>query len=206
MELLRPIWSVLAAYLPLVAFVAALIDGTGLPFPGRLVLVVAGALAASQDRNVLPVVGLAALGAIIGDHVWYLAGRRGGATPLRWYCRLTLGSRRCVDRASDYYRRHGAWAIVGGRFMAGVRIFTAPLAGAGLIPYRRFLALEIAGALLWAGLFVLGGFFLGARAMDLLAGSGWVVGAAGLLAVGALALPLGQRLWRRARYGPAVLT
>jgi membrane protein DedA with SNARE-associated domain len=205
LDLLRPIWTVISGHLHLLAFAASLIDGTGLPFPGRLVLVIAGTLAAGDDGSVLSLVGVAALGAVIGDHVWYLAGWRGGKAPLRWYCRFTLGSRRCVDKAADYYRRYGPWAIVVGRFAAGVRIFTSPLAGAGMIPYRRFLAVEVLGAVLWAGLLVGGGYLLGGRALDLVAGSGWAAGALGAIGVSALALPLGQRLWRRARYGPAVL-
>jgi membrane protein DedA with SNARE-associated domain len=204
-DVLRPLWSFFSEHLAAIAFAAALIDATGVPFPGRLVLVVTGALAAGDRADVRVLIGLAALGAVIGDHVWFLAGRLGGKAPLRWYCRFTLGSRRCVDRASGYYRRFGGGAIVVGRFVAGVRFFTAPLAGAGLIPYRQFLLFEILGAALWAGMLVGGGYFLGDRAVDVVADSGWAMGVLGALGIGAMALPIGQRLWRRGRYGPAVL-
>src|SRR6185295_13892721 len=94
-------------------FLATLIDATGFPFPGRVVLMAAGAL-----------------GAVVGDHLWYLAGHLGAADRLTaLYCKLSLASGRCEARARARFDRFGPLAIVIGRFVAGVRVFAAPMAG-----------------------------------------------------------------------------
>jgi membrane protein DedA with SNARE-associated domain len=204
--MVQAILGFLADHVYAVALVATAVDGTGLPFPGRLIVVMAGAMASSSEAvSVLALVGVAAAGAVLGDHVWYVLGRWGGDRPIELYCRFSLGSGQCVRKTGEYYRKFGPATIVIGRFVAGVRIFASPLAGAGLVPYWKFLAFEVAGALLWAGLFVGAGYLLGGRAVRFLEGSTWVPLAGGLAAVLALAAPVGQRLWRRARHGPAAV-
>ena len=57
-------------------FLAALIDATGVPFPGRALLVAAGAATARDWGQVALMTAAGALGAVGGDHLWYAAGRR----------------------------------------------------------------------------------------------------------------------------------
>jgi membrane protein DedA with SNARE-associated domain len=197
------VWSLLADHLHAVVFLGALVDATGLPFPGRVLLVVAGASGARTEVEVLALVLLGALGAVVGDHLWYLLGRWGGDRPLAFYCRVSLGSRRCMDRAREYYERYGPATIVVGRFVAGVRIFTSPLAGSGAIPYWKFLVWDVLGGVVWAGGFVLLGWAFGqpvVAAIERL-GAPLIIGA---LVVLAIASVLGVRLWRRGRYGAAL--
>ena len=103
-----------------------------------------------------------ALGAVVGDHLWYAAGRLGAADRLTaLYCKLSLASGRCEARARSRFDRFGPLAIVIGRFVAGVRLFAAPMAGGGAISYPRFLLFELIGAVAWAGLFVALGYAAG---------------------------------------------
>jgi membrane-associated protein len=204
-DALRPVADLFARHPLLVTFLVTVVDATGFPFPGRVVLVLAGAYAATGRVSVVGLIAAAAAGAALGDHLWYAAGRWGGKRPLHLYCRLTLGSRRCVQRADEFYRRFGGATIVIGRFFAGVKIFTAPLAGSGVIPYHRYLFFEVLGAVAWASAFILIGWALGARGAQLLEDHGWILAVVmGALVIAAL-LPVGIRLWRRARHGPAAL-
>lgn len=192
--------------LHVLVFVAALIDATGLPIPGRLLLVAAGA-SAGDPRTTVTLVAAGALGALAGDHLWYAVGRMGGPRLLRAYCRLSLGSGRCLSGTLRYFERFGPLTIVIGRFVAGVRIFAAPMAGAGAIPYPRYLAFDGLGALLWAGTFVGLGYVLGDhwRAVVERLGVGPVIMAIiGLLLLGTAAT-VAVRLRRRRRHGPARL-
>lgn len=167
-------------------FLATLIDGTALPFPGRLLLVATGALAATADLNVLVVILLGAAGALAGDHVWYVAGITHGERVLGLYCRVAPRTRRCVDRARDYIARYGGLVFVVGRFVAGVRILAAPVAASAGIGYGRFLAFDLVGALGWSATFVLLGFAVGAQAPTLMER----LGVGGSLAIG-LAVTVG---------------
>ena len=118
------------------------------------------------------------------------------------YCRWTMGSSRCIEKARAYFRRFGALAIVIGRFTTGVRLFAATLAGSG-IRYVSFLLADTVGALLWAGIFVVLGHLLGARAGGALKPYANVVVA--IRIVLALVPPalIAYRLWTRRRHGPA---
>ena len=65
---LQPVATWLLTHTYLVVFVGALIDATGIPFPGRLILVAAGTFAARGDVNVLVVILLGAAGVAVTDH------------------------------------------------------------------------------------------------------------------------------------------
>jgi membrane protein DedA with SNARE-associated domain len=184
--------------------VATLIDATGLPFPGRLLLIAAGA-STTDPLRAATLTAAGSLGALIGDHLWYLAGRLGGKRLLGAYCRLSMGSRRCLTRTRDHFKRYGPFTIVIGRFVAGVRLFAAPMAGTGAISYPQYLVWDVLGSVLWAGTFVVLGYVLGDRwrAVVERLGVGRAVLIAGLLLLVGMAATIGWRFWRRRRHGPA---
>jgi len=180
-----------------VVFVASLIDATGLPFPGRLFLVLAGALAVGDDIGLL--ILLSAVGSVIGDHALYGAGAVGGQRVLSIYCRLSLGSERCVETAMKSFKRFGAAAVMVGRFSFSVRLFAAVMAGAGRFGYGRFLGYDIAGSVVYATLWLVAGYVFGTALMDRLEAVRLLlfVGPAFIVSV------LLFRLVRRWRYGRA---
>lgn len=192
--------------LHVVVAVATLIDATGLPFPGRLVLVAAGA-GALDPLRVATLTGAGAIGALVGNHLWYFAGRLGGRRLLSAYCRLSLGSGRCTSRARKHFERFGPFTIIIGRFVAGVRLFAAPMAGTGILSYPRYLLFDTVGALLWSGAFVGLGYVLGDRWREVVErfGAGPVIVATLVVVLLATGATLALRLLRRGRHGPARL-
>jgi membrane protein DedA with SNARE-associated domain len=203
-DALTPYLAFFVAHVYAIVFVAAMIDATGLPFPGRFLIITAGAVA-SDPLDAVAVLLLAAAGALIGDHGLYLLGRLGGERALSLYCRWTMGSARCVEKARSYFRRFGGVTVVIGRFVTGVRLFAATLAGSGGLSLPQFFLYDAIGALAWATIFVTLGHVVGSRAAHMLDGYGVVV-----LGIGALLVPAGMayvayRLRRRRRHGPAAL-
>ena len=173
--------------LPL-TFVAALIDATGIPFPGRLLLIVAGTQA-GPVAEVAGVVLCAAAGALLGDHVLFLIGAWAGDRAVAFYCRLTGRRHACQESLRLRLRRASVPALILGRFTFAVRAVAATMAGSGVIPYRRFLLAEIAGAAVWATGWVLLGWTAGPPAATFLERHGLLVGAATLVVIlGGLAL------------------
>ena len=202
METLRPLFDWLVDHTYLVVFIGTVIDATGLPFPGRLLLAAAGAMAAAGHANVFIVIALGALGAMLVDQIWYLTVTRGSNWLIEAYCRLRGRRRRGGDDAGDYFRRYGGATIVLGRFFTVVRVFVWPAAASYGVSYRRFVMLDVLGALLWASIWVLLGWFVGdqweatAKALG-----GWTAGIGVVIAL-ALAIPFALRLVRRrARVG-----
>jgi membrane protein DedA with SNARE-associated domain len=174
------VWDFIREHIYVGVSIATAIDATALPVPGRVLLIAAGALAARGDVILAGVIAAGALGAILGDHLWYLAGRRHGERLLGFYCRAVPRTNRCVSRAQDYLERFGAFTFIIGRFVAGVRVLAAPVAAGAGIGYGKFLIADIAGALLWSTTFVGLGYLLGAKAPALMER----LGLAGQLAIG----------------------
>lgn len=197
--------SLFAQYGYWIVFFGILLDNAGLPLPGELLLLTFGALA--RTGHVDPGLGIlvAWMAAMSGDHVGYWLGRLGGDRLLHTYCRLTLGSGKCFQKAVAFYQVRGRLAVVFGRFVMGVRALLFPLAGSARLPYAQFLLFDGVGALAWAGLFILAGYAVG-----------WPVTemhddyrAAALLLAGMLGAVFGayllMKLYRRRRHGPASL-
>lgn len=193
--------DVLLRHLLPVVFFAFLVEAAGLPFPSRILLVVAATLVDEPPR-LLGLVAVSTAGALIGDHVPYLAGALTGPRILAFYCRITLGSAECVEKTVGYFRRFGAAAILLARFSASVRLFASALSGCGHITYGKFLAFDVAGTLVYTTLCVTLGHLVGEQVAEILGRYG---AARLLLLIGPAALAglIAYRLWRRSRYGPA---
>jgi membrane protein DedA with SNARE-associated domain len=196
-DALQPLAAWLGEHTALVVFVAALIDATGIPFPGRVVLVGAGAFAAQGgETGVVALVVSGAAGVAITDHLWYFAGVLGADRLVGTFCRVTFNSELCARKTRDWFERYGAATIILGRFVAGVRLLAWPLARSHGVGYPLFLLFDALGALLWSAVWIGLGWFVGEHALDMVRGLGWVgvaVAAAGVVVV------LSVRRWRRSR-------
>jgi len=131
------------------------VESLGVPLPGEIVLVSAALMSSHHDLAVNPIgVGVAAvIGAVVGDSIGYAVGRRFGL-PLfdrlgrRFPKHFGPGH---VALAEKLFNRWGVRAVFFGRFIALLRIFAGPLAGALKMPYPRFLAANVSGGICWAG-------------------------------------------------------
>ena len=130
------------------------------PFlPGDSLLFVAGAVAAVGGMNIFAVVATLIAAALCGDNVNYWVGRFVGPRV------FTLQSRwlnaRHLQRAHDFYERHGGKTIILARFVPIVRTYAPFVAGIGAMPYLRYLAFCVAGAVIWVGSICTVGYFFG---------------------------------------------
>jgi membrane protein DedA with SNARE-associated domain len=131
------------------------VESLGVPLPGEIMLVSAALMSSHHDLAVNPIgVGTAAvIGAAVGDSIGYTIGRRFGM-PLfdrlgrRFPKHFGPGH---VALAEKLFNRWGVRAVFFGRFIALLRIFAGPLAGALKMHYPRFLAANVSGAICWAG-------------------------------------------------------
>ncbi len=137
---------------------------TGLFFgfflPGDSLLVTAGVLAAGGYLNLGTLLALVSLCAILGDQVGYAIGRQAGQALYRREDSLFF-KKRHLERAHEFYEKYGGKTIVLARFVPIVRTFSAPVAGAARMTYRRFLTIDVFGGILWVCSMVLLGYSLG---------------------------------------------
>jgi membrane protein DedA with SNARE-associated domain len=192
-----PAWIVdlFARYGYAVVFVGVLLENAGLPVPGETVLLAGAALSRSGALFLPWVVATAIAGAIFGDNIGFLIGRRGGrALVERFGSKLGLTPARLVE-FDRFFDRHGAKTVFIARFVTGLRVFGAILAGTSGLPWGRFLLYNAAGAIAWATTFGAVGYFL-AYSWETL--EEWI-GRSGLVLLAALAVIAVVALLRRRR-------
>ena len=187
----------LAAYIYVVVFIGVLIDASGFPFPGRILLVAAGAFARAGHGNVLGVIVLAAVAAMIMDLGWFLAARWGGDRVLAFARRLTGSRGRRGGVTGDTFERYGAATIVIGRFFTSVRAVGWPVAATQGVGYVKFFVLDVLAAGAWASAWVLLGWAVGTGWQSAAEVAGyWMLGA-GALIFAVVVTVIALRLWRR---------
>jgi membrane protein DedA with SNARE-associated domain len=117
------------------------------------VIPLAGYVAAQGDLRLWLVIVMGTVGSLAGAWLWYELGRRIGEARLRaWIERhgrwLTLGTRD-IDRAQDWFRRHGAAAVFIGRLVPGVRTYVSLPAGFSGMRLPSFLLYSALGTGMW---------------------------------------------------------
>jgi membrane-associated protein len=130
------------------------------PFlPGDSLLFAAGTFAALGALDVRLVVVLLIIAAVIGDTVNYWVGAYIGPRAFRGNVRFL--KQEYLERTHAFYEKHGGKTIILARFIPIIRTFAPFVAGVGAMSYPKFVTYNVVGAVLWVGLFVLGGFFFG---------------------------------------------
>ncbi|WP_033292993.1 DedA family protein [Amycolatopsis jejuensis] len=176
-----------------------MIESLGIPLPGEIVLVSAALLASSHSGlNPLWIGILASAGAIIGDSIGYLIGRKGGKRLFAWAGRKFpkhFGPQH-IASAERMFHKRGVWAVFFGRFVAVLRILAGPLAGSLNMHYPRFLMANALGGIVWAGGTTALIYYLGVVADKWLKGFQWAgLGAALVIGV-VVTMVLKKRLAR----------
>ena len=137
----------------------------GFLFPGDSLLFTAGFLASQGAFNILLLIILCFVGAVAGDSVGYAFGKRVGNTIFTGEDSVFFHKNN-LERARVFYEKYGGKAIILARFMPFARTFAPILAGVGAMQYRRFVAYNIVGGLLWAVGITALGYFLGSVVPD----------------------------------------
>lgn len=131
------------------------------PFlPGDSLLFATGALVVGTnlDINIMALVVISA--AVLGNIVNYTIGHFFGEQLFR-NPDSKIFRRDYLQKAQDFYARHGGKTIVMTRFVPIVRTFAPFAAGMGGMTYKRFLVYNLVGALLWVGIFLYAGYYFG---------------------------------------------
>ncbi len=156
----------IATYGYAAVFVVVALESAGLPLPGETTLIAAALIAATgHDLDIGGVVLAAAAGAMAGDNMGYLVGRRFGLPLLeRHGGRIGLTPTR-LKIGRYLFREHGGTIVIVGRFIALLRAVTAVLAGANAMPWGRFVLFNGIGAALWASAVGLAAYGFGDAAL-----------------------------------------
>lgn len=170
------------------------------PIPASLLMMAAGAFAASGDLS-LPAVTLAALaGALVGDQAGFWLGRGGGGGLWRRLMARPGAAGMLLKSAADLERRAGMTVFLSRWLFSALGPYVNLAAGMTGTGWRRFTLASLAGETVWVLLYVGIGFAFAGRIQELGPALGNIAGAA---AAAAVAFVLGRLLWRAAQDGGA---
>jgi membrane protein DedA with SNARE-associated domain len=142
----------LETYSAVILPILVVAEQIGVPLPAVPALLAVGALSAQGRVSLWLVIGAIAAVALPVDLVWHELGRRRGARVLSGLCRLSLEPDVCVRRTENLFLRHGVRALLVSKFLPGLTTVMPPLAGIFGVARLRFALYDLAGVLLWAGL------------------------------------------------------
>lgn len=165
----------------LIVFAVTLLARAGAPLPASPLLVVAGGLASEGSTSLPALLGVSIVANVLADGAWYVAGRRHGARVLGLLCRVSLSPDTCVRQSELLITRWGASALLAAKFLPGVSVVAAPMAGAAGMSVARFVVYDAIAGALWTAVFLGLGLIFSDQIQQLLDAMG---------RAGALALPL----------------
>ena len=157
-----PTWllDLFARYGYAVVFGGVFLENTGLPVPGETALLAGAALAHFGQLSLPLVIVTAIAGATLGDNLGFFIGRHGGrrvAERHGWRVGLTPPRLAEFDR---FFQRHGPKTVFAARFITGLRVVGAVLAGGSGMPWPTFLFFNATGAVVWCTAVACAGYSL----------------------------------------------
>ncbi len=179
-----------------VVFALVAVETMGIPVPGETALIAAALLAHDGKMDIVPLIAIAAAAAIIGDNVGFAIGRKGGRRLFEMPGPFHRQRLEALNVGEPFFERHGPKAVFLGRWVAGLRIASAWLAGMNKMPWPRFLFWNALGGICWATSIGLG-VYLAGHAFEKVIGVGGII--AGGVVGGAIIGFLGWRHMRRRR-------
>lgn len=133
------------------------------PFlPGDSLLFAVGAIGSRPASGLNPFVAGVVLfcAALLGDNVNYNIGKAVGPRVLS-SDKSRIFNKKHLEKTKAFYAKHGPKTVILARFVPIVRTFAPFVAGAGSMPYRRFLTFSIVGAALWVSTMMGAGVLFG---------------------------------------------
>jgi membrane protein DedA with SNARE-associated domain len=175
-----------------------LIESAGIPFPGEALLLAAAAWAAARHHSLPLVILFGFLGATAGANLGYYLGYKGGRPFVERFGSIFRIRPEHIARSELFFARHGDKAVLGARFVVGLRTWGSMLAGMARMPFWRFQLFSALGALGWAIVVGAAGYLLGDN-LPLIAAILRGIGIGGLVLIVLLAITLVVIRWRVAR-------
>ncbi len=137
----------------------------GFFFPGDSILftigfLVQGTSTVRLNLNIHLVVFVLFLAGVLGANVGYLFGKKLGPRLFKRPNSI-LFRQENVQKAQDFYDKHGGKTIILARFIPVVRTFVPLIAGVANMKYKTFMIFNIIGGLLWVAGITYFGYILG---------------------------------------------
>jgi membrane protein DedA with SNARE-associated domain len=145
----------------LFVFFGVMLGSAGIPIPGQVILISSGILAQQGYLTLRDALVFGILGAVLGEQIGYWVGEKGGRPVIQRWGHYILVTPERLARAEQLFGRYGGKTVLFARFIPGLRVFSALLAGISRMSQKPFLFYNVLGGVLWSTIMVvLIGYFL----------------------------------------------
>ena len=172
-------------------FALIAVETMGIPVPGETALIAAALLAHDGQLSLVPLVVIASAAAILGDNVGFAIGRHGGRRLFLRPGPFLAQRERLIENGEPFFEKHGPKAVFLGRWIAGLRIASAWLAGINRMSWPTFLFWNALGGIVWACGIGFAVYALGSVAEHIIKVAGPVAAGVTVVAI------IGFLVWRR---------
>ncbi|ANH75878.1 DedA family protein/thiosulfate sulfurtransferase GlpE [Ralstonia insidiosa] len=152
---MHDLFPLLAEYGAFAVFLNVLLTQAGAPLPAVPTLLVGGALTMIGPLHFMELLPAAITGALLGDALWYVAGKRYGRHVMALLCRVSLSPDSCVRRTRTQFERWGAPLLLISKFVPGLSTVSSALLGTMRTPFSVFAGYNLAGSALWAAIWLM---------------------------------------------------
>jgi membrane protein DedA with SNARE-associated domain len=175
----------------IVIFVPVMLETAGLPVPGETTLLLSGVAASTGRLDPWIAIAVGSAAAIIGDNIGYVIGRYGGRKVVMRLAHIG-GVESSLAWGERFFARHGGKTVFMARWLPGLRIFGAWIAGMVHMPWKVFFLWNALGGITWCATVIGLGYFFG-HSLHVIEK---VLGVGGAIALIAVAVA-GVVVWRR---------
>lgn len=137
------------------------------PIPSELIMPLAGFMAVRDQFSLFGIILAGTIGSVLGALPLYYAGRKIGEQRIEQfagkYGRWFGLSRRDIERADQWFDRHGGAAVLLCRLIPGIRSLISVPAGINQMNIFSFLFFTAVGSGIWTTLLAYAGYFLGSN-------------------------------------------
>ncbi|MBI3309668.1 MAG: VTT domain-containing protein, partial [Candidatus Melainabacteria bacterium] len=147
-----------------IILLAAMLEASpffGLLVPGQLIVIMGGFFIKLGILDIGDTIFIAALGAILGDLIGYLLGKKYGYSFITGYGKYFFFKKEHFEKTKKLMHHHTGKSLIIGRFNPLTRAFAPFVAGSSGISFSKFLAYNIIGGIIWAISFVMIGYLFG---------------------------------------------
>jgi len=175
-------------------------EQSGFPLPSVPLLLAAGTLIGTGRLHFQLAMACCVIAATIADTIWFQLGRSRGRRVLRLLCRVSLEPDSCVRQTENAFLKYGMNSLLVSKFIPGLNVVAAPLAGNSKGSYWRFLLYDGVGAALWSAAYLSLGYLFSDQLETILAYASRMGSSFVLLVAALFAIWIGGKFIQRRRF------
>jgi membrane protein DedA with SNARE-associated domain len=142
-------------------FVLMVLESACIPIPSEVTMVFGGFLASRGELDFFWVAMIGTIANVIGSWIAYAVGYWGGRPLIERWGRYVFLRKNELDRAHDWFERHGEMAVFVSRLLPVIRTFISLPAGVARMPFGTFTLYTFLGCLPWTFALTWAGYALG---------------------------------------------